>query len=201
MLVSVGRVPNTEGLGLENTDIRTENNGFISTNAQYQTNERHIYAIGDVIGGVQLAHAAAHEGLAAVDHLNGGKPETVLAHRIPRCVYSRPEIASVGWTERQAKEKGIQTKTAKLPFGAIGKAIVAGETEGFVKVIADADTNDIVGVHIIGLHATDLIAEATLAQLLDATPWEIGQSIHPHPTLSEALGEAMLALDGLSTAF
>ncbi|MBD3918713.1 dihydrolipoyl dehydrogenase [Paenibacillus sp. PR3] len=201
MLVSVGRVPNTEGLGLENTDIRTDNNGFILTNAQYQTNERHIYAIGDVIGGVQLAHAAAHEGLAAVDHSNGGKPETVAAHRIPRCVYSRPEIASVGYTERQAKDKGIQTKTAKLPFGAIGKAIVAGETEGFVKVIADADTNDIVGVHIIGLHATDLIAEATLAQLLDATPWEIGQSIHPHPTLSEALGEAMLALDGLSTAF
>jgi dihydrolipoamide dehydrogenase len=201
MLVSVGRVPNTEGLGLENTDIRTDSNGLISTNAQHQTNERHIYAIGDVIGGVQLAHAAAHEGLAAVEHLSGGKPDSVAAHRIPRCVYSRPEIASVGWTERQAKEKGIQTKTAKLPFGAIGKAIVAGETEGFVKVIADADTNDIVGVHIIGLHATDLIAEAALAQLLDATPWEIGQSIHPHPTLSEALGEAMLALDGLSTAF
>jgi len=201
MMVSIGRVPNTEGLGLENTDIRTNSNGTIAVNANGQTNERHIYAIGDVIGGVQLAHAAAHEGLAAVEHLNGGKPESVEAHRIPRCVYSRPEIASVGWTERQAKEKGIEVRTAKLPFQAIGKAIVAGETEGFVKVIADQETNDIVGVHIVGLHATDLIAEASLAQLLDATPWEIGQSIHAHPTLSEALGEAMLALDGMSVAF
>ncbi|MWC28382.1 dihydrolipoyl dehydrogenase [Paenibacillus sp. MMS18-CY102] len=201
MLVSVGRIPNTEGLGLENTDIRTDANGFIVTNSFYQTSERHIYAIGDVIGGVQLAHAAAHEGLAAVDHLNGGKPEAAAAHLIPRCVYSRPETSSVGWTERQAREKGIDVKVAKMPFQAIGKAIVAGETDGFVKVIADHDTNDIVGVHIIGLHATDLIAEASLAQLLDATPWEVGQSIHPHPTLSEALGEAMLALDGASTAF
>ncbi|GFN30561.1 dihydrolipoyl dehydrogenase [Paenibacillus xylaniclasticus] len=201
MMVSVGRVANSEGLGLENTDIRTEPNGCISVNGSYQTNERHIYAIGDVIGGVQLAHAAAHEGLSAVEHLSGGKPEPIEAHRIPRCVYSRPEIASVGWTERQAKERGMNVRTAKLPFQAIGKAIVAGETDGFVKVIADKETNDIVGVHIIGLHATDLIAEASLAQLLDATPWEIGQSIHPHPTLSEALGEAMLALDNRSVTF
>ncbi|WP_028610458.1 dihydrolipoyl dehydrogenase [Paenibacillus harenae] len=200
MLLSVGRLPNVEGIGLENTDIRTEN-GAILVNAFGQTTEPHIYAIGDVIGGVQLAHAAAHEGIIAAEHISGGKPSAVEHHLIPRCIYSRPEIASYGLTEDGARAKGHDIKTGKIPFQAIGKAIVLGEKDGFVKVIADRRTNDIVGVHMIGAHATDLISEASLAGLLNATPWEVGQMIHPHPTLAEALGEAMLAVDGKAISF
>ncbi|WP_281886704.1 dihydrolipoyl dehydrogenase [Paenibacillus sp. YYML68] len=200
MLVCVGRQANIEGIGLENTDARVEN-GFIKVNANKQTAELHIYAVGDCIGGLQLAHAAAHEGIAAAEHGAGLKPTAYAEHQIPRCVYTRPEIASVGWTEQQAKEKGLQVKTAKLSFQSLGKAKVLGETDGFVKVIADQATGDIVGVHLIGAHATDMIAEAALAQLLQATPWEVGQTIHPHPTLSELMGEAMLAVDGQSISF
>ncbi|QAY66230.1 dihydrolipoyl dehydrogenase [Paenibacillus protaetiae] len=200
MLLSVGRMANIEGIGLENTDIRTSG-GFIQVNEYGQTNEPHIYAIGDVIGGVQLAHAAAHEGINAVDHLLGGRPSQVPHHLIPRCIYSRPEIASYGLTEEAALSKGYDIKTGKIPFQAIGKAVITGHPEGFVKVIADRETNDLLGIHIIGGHATDMIAEGALASVLDATPWEVGQTIHPHPTLSEALGEAMLAVDGKSLAF
>ncbi|CAM2806378.1 dihydrolipoyl dehydrogenase [Paenibacillus sediminis] len=194
LLVSVGREPNVENIGLENTDIELDR-GFIKVNENMQTTEPHIYAIGDVIGGLQLAHAASHEGIAAVHHLTG---ET--SHYDPllisRCVYTRPEVASVGLTEREARSRGIEVRTGKFPFQAIGKALVYGERDGFVKVVADANTNDIVGVHMIGTHVTDLISEAALAKLLDATPWEVGQLIYPHPTLAEVIGEAMLAVDG-----
>ncbi len=200
LLVSIGRQANVEAIGIENTDIRIVN-GVIEVNAFGQTSEPHIYAIGDVIGGVQLAHAAAHEGIIAAEHINGEKPAAIEAHLIPRCIYSRPEIASYGLTEDGARAKGHDIKTGKIPFQAIGKAIVIGEKEGFVKVIADRKTNDIVGVHMIGAHATDLISEAALAGVLNATPWEVGQMIHPHPTLSEALGEAMLAVDGKAISF
>lgn len=199
MLVSIGRQANVEGIGLEATDIQTQD-GFIRVNAHLQTTEPHIYAIGDVIGGVQLAHAAAHEGIAAAEHIAGAKHAPFEAHRVPRCVYSRPEAASIGWTESQARANGHEVKTAKMPFQAIGKAIVLGETDGFVKVVADRDSGDVLGVHMIGPHVTDLISEAGLADLLNASVWELGQLIHPHPTLSEALGEAMLAIDGQSLA-
>ncbi|SEO02052.1 dihydrolipoyl dehydrogenase [Paenibacillus sp. OK076] len=197
MLVSVGRQANVENIGLENTDIKLER-GFIAVNQHLQTGEGHIYAIGDVIGGLQLAHAASHEGILAVNHLAGETVHAVESHRIPRCVYTRPEAASIGFTEREAKERGYEVKTGKFPFQAIGKSLVHGSRDGFVKVIADAKTNDILGVHMIGTHVTELIAEASLAQMLDATPWEVGQTIHPHPTLSEIVGEAMLAVDGKS---
>ncbi|MGW7158555.1 MULTISPECIES: dihydrolipoyl dehydrogenase [Paenibacillus] len=197
MLVSVGRQANVENIGLENTDIKLER-GFIAVNQHLQTGEGHIYAIGDVIGGLQLAHAASHEGILAVNHLAGETVHAVESHRIPRCVYTRPEAASIGFTEREAKERGYEVKTGKFPFQAIGKSLVHGSRDGFVKVIADAKTNDILGVHMIGTHVTELIAEASLAQMLDATPWEVGQTIHPHPTLSEIMGEAMLAVDGKS---
>ncbi|MFX3633565.1 MAG: dihydrolipoyl dehydrogenase [Candidatus Pristimantibacillus sp.] len=200
LLLSVGRQANVEGIGLENTDVQTKN-GTILVNDYGQTTEPHIYAIGDVVGGVQLAHAAAHEGITAVEHINGVKKEIVDPVLIPRCIYSRPEIASYGLTEDGARSKGHEIKIGKIPFQAIGKALVLGETDGFVKVIADNKTNDILGVHMIGPHATDLISEAALAGLLDATPWEVGQMIHPHPTLAEALGEAMLAVDGKAIAF
>ncbi|TKH41879.1 dihydrolipoyl dehydrogenase [Paenibacillus terrae] len=195
LLISVGRQANVENIGLENTDIRVER-GFISVNEHLQTNEPHIYAIGDCIGGLQLAHAASHEGLLAVHHLSGEVVHSVPNHLIPRCIYTRPEAASVGWTEQEARERGHQVKTGKFPFQAIGKSLVYGSRDGFVKVVADEKTNDILGVHMIGTHVTDLISEAALAQLLDATPWEVGQLAHPHPTLSEILGEAMLAVDG-----
>ncbi|TVY11526.1 dihydrolipoyl dehydrogenase [Paenibacillus cremeus] len=194
-LVCVGRQANVDGIGLENTDVKVEN-GVIRVNEMMQTAESHIYAVGDCIGGLQLAHAAAHEGIVAVEHLAGHKPHLYSPHQVPRCVYSRPELASVGLTEQQAKERGHQIKTSKVHFKALGKALVYGESDGFVKVIADKETNDLLGVHMIGVHVTDYISEAALAQLLEATPWEVGQTIHPHPTLSEILGEAMLAVDG-----
>lgn len=199
LLVSIGRIANVDGIGLENTDVRIEN-GVIKVNEFMQTTEPHIYAVGDVNGGLQLAHVAGHEGVAAAEHAAGKPSGPHAAHLAPRCVYTRPEVASVGWTERQAVERGHEVVTAKFPFKPLGKALVYGENDGFVKVVADKKTNDLLGVHIIGPHATDLISEAALAKLLDATPWEVGSSIHPHPTLSEALGEAMLAVDGLSVS-
>jgi dihydrolipoamide dehydrogenase len=195
LLVSVGRQANVEGIGLENTEIQVEK-GYISTNEYYQTKESHIYAIGDVIGGLQLAHVASHEGMIAVEHIAGKDPSSMNYDLVSRCIYSNPEVSSVGITEEQAKEKGHKVKVGKFSFRAIGKALVYGESDGFVKIVADEETNDILGVHMIGPHVTDMISEAGLAMVLDATPWEIGHTIHPHPTLSEAIGEAALAVDG-----
>ncbi|MCA1054760.1 dihydrolipoyl dehydrogenase [Rossellomorea aquimaris] len=195
ILVSVGRQANVEGIGLENTDIKIEK-GFIEVNAFFQTKESHIYAIGDVIGGLQLAHVASHEGITAVEHMANENPHPIDYSLISKCIYSNPEIASVGMTEQEAKEKGFELKVGKFSFRAIGKALVYGESDGFVKIIADKETDDILGVHMIGPHVTDMISEAGLARVLDATPWEIGHTIHPHPSLSEAIGEAALAVDG-----
>ncbi|ADV93147.1 MULTISPECIES: dihydrolipoyl dehydrogenase [Bacillus] len=200
MLVSIGRQTNIEGIGLENTDIVTEN-GMISVNESCQTKESHIYAIGDVIGGLQLAHVASHEGIIAVEHFAGLNPHPLDPTLVPKCIYSSPEAASVGLTEDEAKANGHNVKIGKFPFMAIGKALVYGESDGFVKIVADRDTDDILGVHMIGPHVTDMISEAGLAKVLDATPWEVGQTIHPHPTLSEAIGEAALAADGKAIHF
>ncbi|MCY7964344.1 dihydrolipoyl dehydrogenase [Bacillus inaquosorum] len=200
MLVSIGRQANIEGIGIENTDIVTEN-GVISVNENCQTKESHIYAIGDVIGGLQLAHVASHEGIIAVEHFAGLNPHPLDPTLVPKCIYSSPEAASVGLTEEEAKENGHNVKIGKFPFMAIGKALVYGESDGFVKIVADRDTDDILGVHMIGPHVTDMISEAGLAKVLDATPWEVGQTIHPHPTLSEAIGEAALAADGKAIHF
>ncbi|WMT30640.1 dihydrolipoyl dehydrogenase [Bacillus aerius] len=200
LLLSVGRVPNVEGIGLENTDIQTEKQGIV-VNENYQTKESHIYAIGDVIGGLQLAHVASHEGMIAVEHMAGQDPKPLDEMLVSKCVYSHPETASVGLTEQAAKEQGYEVKIGKFPFMAIGKALVFGESDGFVKIIADQKTDDILGIHMIGPHVTDMISEAGLAKVLDATPWEVGQTIHPHPTLSEAIGEAALAVDGKAIHF
>ncbi|UNL84130.1 dihydrolipoyl dehydrogenase [Priestia koreensis] len=200
VLLSVGRQANVEGIGLENTSIEVKN-GFIDTNDYYQTKESHIYAIGDVIGGLQLAHVASHEGIVAVEHLADQRPLKIDYTQISKCIYSHPEIASVGFTEDQAKEKGFELKIGKFPFKAVGKALVHGESDGFVKIIADAKTNDLLGVHMIGPDVTNMISEAGLAKLLDATPWEIAHTIHPHPSLSEAIGEAALAVEGKAIHF
>jgi dihydrolipoamide dehydrogenase len=195
LLVSVGRQANVEGIGLENTEIQVEK-GFIVTNEFYQTKESHIYAIGDVIGGLQLAHVASHEGIIAVEHIARKDPSELNYNLVSRCIYSNPEVSSVGITEEQANVLGHKVKVGKFSFRAIGKALVFGESDGFVKIVADEETNDILGVHMIGPHVTDMITEAGLAMVLDATPWEIAHTIHPHPTLSEAIGEAALAVDG-----
>lgn len=195
MLVSVGREANTEGIGINNTEIEVVN-GFIQTRPTFQTKESHIYAIGDVIGGLQLAHVASHEGIAAVEHIAGLVNEPIDYTKISRCIYSSPEASSVGITEKQAKEQGFDVKVGKFPFMAIGKALVNGNSDGFVKIVTDNATEDILGVHMIGSHVTELISEAGLAMVLDATPWEVSSTIHPHPSLSEVMGEAALAVDG-----
>ena len=195
LLVSVGRNANTEGMGIENTDIQIDK-GYIVTNEFFQTKESHIYAIGDVIGGLQLAHVASHEGITAVEHIVGLNPNPIDYQLVSKCIYSKPEVASVGLTEEEAKSHGHEIKVGKFSFRALGKAQVLGEADGFVKIVADKNTNDILGVHMIGPQVTDLISEAGLAKVLDATPWEVGHMIHPHPTLSEAFAEAALAVDG-----
>jgi dihydrolipoamide dehydrogenase len=195
LLVSVGRQANVENIGLEATEIKVER-GVIAVNQHYQTAESHIYAIGDVIGGLQLAHVASHEGILAVEHMAGLNPEPLDYSKVPKCTYSRPEVANVGLTEAEARQQGYEVKVGKFSFKPLGKALVHGENDGFVKVVADAKTNDLLGVHMIGPHVTDMISEAGLARVLDAAPWEIGHAIHPHPTLSEALMEAALAVDG-----
>ena len=202
MLVATGRAPNIENVGLESTRAEVER-GFVKVDLKtMRTREPHLYAIGDVVGGLMLAHTAGHEGLLAAHTIAGDRdthPIDYVAQ--PRATYCRPEIASVGLTEQQCQERGLPYKVGKVPFQAIAKAVIGGEYEGFAKVIGNTQTGDTLGVHVIGPHATDLIAEATLAFGLEATPWEIGGSTHPHPTLSEIVGEAALAVDGRSINF
>lgn len=195
VLVSIGRQANIADIGLENTDIKTAE-GTIQVNEYGQTKESHIYAAGDVIGGLQLAHAASHEGITAVEHMAGLNPAPVNDELIAKCIYSSPEAASVGLTEKAAREKGYDVKTGIFSFKAVGKALVLGDTSGFVKFVSDNRTCDLLGVHMIGPHVTDMISEAALAKVLDAADWEVAETIHPHPTLSEAIGEAALAVDG-----
>jgi dihydrolipoamide dehydrogenase len=201
MLVATGRAANVEGIGLESTRVQVEK-GFIAVDGRMRTAEPHVWAIGDVVGGLMLAHTAAHEGIVAV-HTLVGDPDVgemdYLAQ--PRATYCRPEIASVGLTEEQCRERGIAYRVGKVPFQAVGKALIGGESEGFVKVIAAADDDDLLGVHIVGPHATDLIAEASLGVTLDAAAWEVGAATHPHPTLTEAVAEAALAVAGRSIHF
>jgi dihydrolipoamide dehydrogenase len=195
LLLSVGRAANVENIGLENTEVKASN-GVIETNDVYQTAESHIYAVGDVIGGLQLAHVASREGTIAVDHMAGLQPLPLNYSHVPKVTYSRPEVASVGLTEQEAVEQGFAIKTGIFHFRAIGKALIHGSTDGFVKLIMDEAQQDILGVHMIGSNVSELIAEGALASVLDATPWEIAHTIHPHPSLSEIIGEAALAIEG-----
>ena len=194
VLVSIGRTGNTNTIGLKNTDIVVEN-GFIQTNEMFQTNESHIYAIGDCIGGMQLAHSASQEGIVAVEHMANKNPAPLDEQKIPSCIYSYPEAAKIGLTEKSAKEAGYSLKIGTIPFQAIGKTHVNGDPEGTIKMITDAETEDILGVHLIGEHATELISEASLAMTLHANAWEIAQTIHPHPTVSEIFKEAAMAVE------
>jgi dihydrolipoamide dehydrogenase len=201
MLVATGRAANIEDIGLETTKVETDR-GIIKVDGRMRTRESHVYAIGDIVGGLWLAHTAGHEGIIAAHVIAGESDVHEMDYTAqPRATYCRPEIASIGLTEPQAKEQGFDLKVGKVPFQAIAKALIGGEYEGFAKVVADRATDDTLGVHIVGPHATDLIAEASLAFQLDATPWEIGAATHAHPTLSEIIGEAAMAVDGRSINF
>jgi len=195
LLVSIGRTANVDNIGLSNTEVKVEK-GVIRVNNHFQTDEAHIYAIGDVIGGLQLAHVASHEGIVAVEHMAGLNPLPMDYAKVPKVTYSRPEVASIGLTEEEAKRRDKKLKISTFPFKAIGKALIHGEADGFVKLIADAETDDLLGVHMIGPDVSNLISEAALASVLDATSWEIAQTVHPHPTISEIIGEAAMAVDG-----
>ncbi len=201
MLVATGRAANIEDIGLETTRAETDR-GIIKVDSRMRTKEPHLYAIGDIVGGLWLAHTAGHEGIIAA-HVIAGEADVhgMDYSKQPRATYCRPEIASIGLTEEQVKAAGTPYKVGKVPFQAIAKAIIGGEYEGFAKVIANKDTDETLGVHVVGPHATDLIAEASLAFSLEAVPWEIGGATHAHPTLSEVIGEAAMAVDGRSINF
>ena len=189
-IVAVGIAANVEGLGLEALGVKIDR-GHVVVDANGATNVAGLYAIGDIVGPPWLAHKASHEGVACVEHIAGvGGPH--LAAPIPGCTYSTPQIASIGLTEAQAKEKGLKIKVGRFPFRANGKAIAAGETEGFVKTVFDATTGALVGGHMIGAEVTEMIQGFALAMTLEATEAEIFATVFPHPTMSEAMHEAAL---------
>ena len=201
ILVATGRAANIEDVGLETTQVRTVR-GIIEVDGQMRTAEPHVYAIGDIVGGLWLAHTAAHEGLTAVHTIVGDADVHPMDYlQQPRATYTRPEIASIGLTEQQCTEQGLPVRVGKVPFAAIAKAVIAGDAEGFAKVIAHAQTGALLGVHIIGPHATELIAEGSLTATLGASADALAATTHPHPTLSEVLGEAAMAVTGRSINF
>lgn len=190
LLVAVGRAPNTLGIGLENTRVQLDR-GFVKVNEFMETAEPGVYAIGDIVAGSPLlAHVGQMEGIVAVTHASGKPTEPVNYSQVPNCTYTEPEIASVGLTERQARESGQQVKVGKFPFSANSKAAILGVREGFVKIISDAKYGEILGVHMIGPRVTEMIAEAVAVMRLEGTVEDLAHTIHPHPTLTEALLEA-----------
>jgi dihydrolipoamide dehydrogenase len=194
LLVAVGRRAYTEGLGLEKVGVTPRKDGKIDVDNHYKTSAANIYAIGDVIDGPMLAHKADEEGVAVAEHI-AGKNGHVNYEAIPNVVYTWPEVASVGMTEEEAKSKGLSYKTGKVPFMANGRARCAGETDGFVKIIADEKTDRIIGAHIIGPNASELIAELVIGVEFSASAEDIARSSHAHPTLAEVMKEAALAVD------
>jgi dihydrolipoamide dehydrogenase len=198
LLVGVGRKPNTEDIGLDKTRAQVER-GFVHTGKFMETAEPGLYAIGDVVAGSpQLAHMASAEGIVAVHHLAGKGVRPIRYEHVPACTYTHPEIGSVGLSERQAREKGHTVKVAKFPFLGNSRATILGAHEGFVKVVADAKHGEVLGVHIIGPLATEMIAEATLALTHGATLDSLVETIHAHPTLAEALWDGANAALGMS---
>jgi dihydrolipoamide dehydrogenase len=198
LLSAVGVVANIEGVGLEELGIKTEK-GKIIVDANQQTNIPGVYAIGDCTPGQALAHVASREGINAAEHLAGHKITPLDYNNIPGCTYCVPEIASVGYTEKAAKDAGYEVKVGKFPFIASGKASAAGATEGFVKVIYDAKYGEFLGCHMIGMNVTEMIAEAVVARKLETTAHEILTAVHPHPTMSEGLKEATAVAYGEAT--
>jgi dihydrolipoamide dehydrogenase len=196
LLVAIGRRPLSEDLGLEESAVRVDARGFIEVDAQMRTGEEGVYAIGDVVPTQALAHVASHEAVLAVEHAAGLDPHPIHYDRVPSCTYCQPEVASIGLTEREARRRGHDVAVGRFPFSAIGRAKILDETGGFVKIVSDKRYDEVLGVHIIGPHATELIAEATAALSLEATTGSLIEAIHAHPTLAEAMGEAALAVHG-----
>lgn len=189
VLSAVGITPNIENIGLEQVGVKTDK-GKVLVDDYYQTNIKGVFAIGDIVKGPALAHVASAEGIICVEKIAGHHPEPLNYGNIPGCTYCLPEIASVGYTEKAAKEAGYQLKVGKFPFSASGKASAAGAKEGFVKVIFDAKYGEFLGAHMVGANVTELIAEVVVARKLETTGMEIIKSVHPHPTMSEAIMEA-----------
>jgi len=196
VLSAVGRVPNSEGLGLDTAGVKTDERGFIPVDERLRTNVEGVYAIGDVAGHQLLAHKASHEGIVCVEHIAGQGHGTVNYENVPNCTYCHPEVASVGLTEEQARERGFDVEVGKLPWVAIGRAVAAGHADGFVKIIRDKKYSEILGAHIVGPSATELIAEFVVGRHLESTVEEMEKAIHPHPTLSEGVSEGALAALG-----
>jgi dihydrolipoamide dehydrogenase len=198
VLIAVGRAPRTEGIGLETTNIKPDR-GFIKVNEYMQTDEPGVYAIGDIVAGLpQLAHVGAMAGMVIAAKIAGKYARPVRRDRVPACTYTEPQIGSVGLTDAQAKEKGLQVKVGKFPFTANSKASIVDSHEGFIKVVAEAKYGEILGVHIIGPQATELIAEAVTALELEATVEEMMFTIHAHPTLAEAMLDGFGSVEGLA---
>ncbi len=189
LLVAVGRMPYLEGLGLEGTKIKVER-GQVQVDEYLRTGEEGVYAIGDVIPTPWLAHLASKEGILAVEQIAGQKVQPINLRLVPSCTYCDPEIGSVGLSEAKAREAGYDVKVGKFPFSASGKARILGEEEGFVKIVSESHYDEILGVHIIGPHATEILAEACVAMQLESTAEELGRTIHAHPTVSESVMEA-----------
>jgi dihydrolipoamide dehydrogenase len=199
VLVAIGVAPNSDGIGLEAAGVQTDKRGFITINETMQTNAPGIYAIGDVTGKLLLAHVASAQGIVAAEHIAGHETRPLKDADyafMPRCTYCKPQVASLGYTEAQAKEKGYAIKVGKFPFIASGKALGLNEKEGFVKIIADAKYGEILGAHLVGPEVTELLPELALAHTWELTTEEIARTVHAHPTLSEALMEAAHAVRG-----
>jgi dihydrolipoamide dehydrogenase len=196
LLLAIGVTPNLDGLLAPTIRLDLDPKGYIKTNDRYQTNIPSIYAAGDIIGPPWLAHVASHEAIEAVEAIFNPKHKPHKITTTPACTYCQPQIASIGLTEPQAKEKKLQYKTAKFPYRANGRAVASGHPEGFIKLIAAEPHGEILGAHIIGADATELIAELSLAITLEATLDELATTIHPHPTLSEIIAESALATKG-----
>ncbi len=192
VLSAVGITPNIENIGLEELGIETEN-GKVKVNEYYQTNIKSIYAIGDIVPGQALAHVASAEGITCVEKIAGHNPEPIDYTCVPGCTYTSPEVASVGLTEKAAVEAGHEIRTGKFPFTASGKASAAGAKDGFIKLIFDKKTDELLGAHFIGANVTEMIAEPTMAKRLEALGQDFIKTIHPHPTMSEAVMEAAAA--------
>jgi dihydrolipoamide dehydrogenase len=201
VLVAVGRNPLSREMGLDAVGIESDRGGYIKIDDSFRTACPSIYAIGDVARPPLLAHKASAEGVAAVEIMAGVREPGFDLLSIPGCIYCEPEVATVGLSEAQASERGIEVKVGKIPFRSNGKAVAINQTEGFVKIVASKEYGEVIGCQIIGHHATDLIAEVVLGHTLEATTAELGHSVHPHPTLSESIMEAALAAEGESINF
>ncbi|MGX7590462.1 dihydrolipoyl dehydrogenase [Candidatus Karelsulcia muelleri] len=201
ILSAIGITPFTKNLGLENVGIKLTKNGHIKVNEYYETNIKNYYAIGDVIPGFSLAHVASHEAKICVEQIIGLNPKKLNYNNIPRCIYTNPEIAFVGYSEKEALAKGFEIKVGKFPFSALGKAKINGETEGFIKVIFDKKSGEWLGCHMIGKGVTELITEVIIARNLETTHLEVLESTHPHPSINESLVEAIENAYGKSIHF